>query len=243
METKPEEPEHDFLLEERVTSLLLFHTWTVKNFKLKGRVLNYDEDGVLHPVLNTAESVSAKVPADQVDGKEFAIELKCSNGTTHYFNAISEDVREKCIAIFNFSSRTEKWFYPFEETIYKDHATMEVIGIPIKKPIFVPTKMTNNIVEVRNDEKRILLKQKIDSASKNNSRSNSPVNNRSNSPLNRSSPSVVSNSPMPVSRSKSPMKIQTSADSAGIAVAPDSNSSSDYKIGNIDSPGPPHSEN
>ncbi len=174
METKAEEPEHDFLLEERVTSLLLFHTWSVRNFKLKGRTLFYDEDGVLHRILSTIDSVSNKV---EHEGKEFPFEIVCKDGNVYTFNAISEEIREKCITIFNFSSRTEKWFYPFEELHYKDHATLEVVGLPNKKPIYVPSKVTPSAVEVRNSEKRMLLKQKIDKA--NNSRSNSPLQTRS----------------------------------------------------------------
>ncbi len=128
METKPDEPEHEFLLEEKVTSLLMFTSWTVRNLKLKGRTLYNEEDGgdTLHAITSLADSVSNKIPP--LEGKEFPFTTHCHEGTVYTFNAISEDAREKAITIFNFASKSAKWFYPFEELHYKDHATMEVIG-------------------------------------------------------------------------------------------------------------------
>lgn len=128
METKADEPEHEFLLEEKVVSLLLFTSWTVRNLKLKGQTLyNVEDDGeTLHTIASLADSISKKIPP--LEGKEFPFTTHCHEGTVYTFNAISEDAREKAIAIFNFASRSAKWFYPFEELHYKDHATLEVIG-------------------------------------------------------------------------------------------------------------------
>jgi hypothetical protein len=202
METKAEEPEHDFLLEERVTSLLLFTTWSVRNFKLKGRSLYYDEEGHLHHILSTIDSVSNKLLPSEADGKEFPFQITCKDGSTYSFNAISEEIREKAITLMNFSSRTAKWFYPYEELVYKDHATLEVVGLPNQKPIYIPPKTTNNITEATPQEQtRINLKQKLGD------RSGSPLRANDNNTAKRTA------SPLRADRAISPVHRAPTMDS------------------------------
>lgn len=137
MSTLPDEPECTFLLEEK-SGFLAFSAWTVRNLTVKGQLLCYNNDGILSTLVDLSGSNTIKLPASSEKARQFRFQLTSQKGSRHIFNAAHEEAREKCIIVFNFASKTAKWFYPFDELSYIDHPTMEIFGLPIKKPIYVP---------------------------------------------------------------------------------------------------------
>eukprot|EP01038_Epipyxis_sp_PR26KG_P010040 gene10040-13498_t len=80
--------------------------WVVRTFKLNGQVFDYYEGERLKGSINTANSKSTKI--EPIDGKLFPFQLETMRETI-LLNATSEEIREKCIEILNYSSKSAIW--------------------------------------------------------------------------------------------------------------------------------------
>ncbi len=96
-------------------SMFVGPRWSKRTLKLIGTTLYFNVKACLEPYLFTKGSTTTKLKPEYACNRKFAFQLASKDGAVYAFNANSEVLREKCITIFNFSSRSHKWFYPFLE--------------------------------------------------------------------------------------------------------------------------------
>jgi len=110
-------PYMEVILEKRgrgrgISSLTAQRPWATRLFKLDGQRLEYYDGSLLKGTIATGGATCVKLNSKDADGKPFPLLLDTGKEKI-YLNASSEEVRSKCIEVFNFSSDTANWAFEY----------------------------------------------------------------------------------------------------------------------------------
>jgi flagellar biosynthesis GTPase FlhF len=102
-------PVYEVLLEKKGRGRnFMGRPWTVRTFKLKAQSLDYYDGDKLKGTINVTASKSAKVPAEEADGKLFPFAVNTSEEKI-LLNASCEEIRARCIELFNQAAINKNW--------------------------------------------------------------------------------------------------------------------------------------
>ena len=131
-----EEPRFVVILEKkgrgRGALSALSRPWAVRTFRLFKQKLEYFDGEKLKGEINTKNSVSKVINSADADGKEFPFEMLTTDGEKLILNATGEEIRRRCIDLFNRSAADPNWDLlptpPPEIKAYEDAASKAVVG-------------------------------------------------------------------------------------------------------------------
>eukprot|EP01039_Chlorochromonas_danica_P004508 gene4508-4944_t len=109
-------PTYEVLLEKkgRGRGFALARPWAVRTFKLKEQSLEYYDSTKLKGTLNMAGSKSNYLTPKDADDKPFPFAVDLVNGEKLLLNASCDEIRQRCIQIFNLSASDANWTMPPE---------------------------------------------------------------------------------------------------------------------------------
>lgn len=84
--------------------------WSIRTFKLVGQSFDYyDEKDRLNGTISTAGCKAKALESKECDSKDFPFMIETEKGEIVYLNATSGDIREKCVEVLNYSSKSAIW--------------------------------------------------------------------------------------------------------------------------------------
>lgn len=109
-------PTYEVLLEKkgRGRGFALARPWAVRTFKLKEQSLEYYDSTKLKGTLNMAGSKSIYLTPKDAEDKPFPFAVDLTNGEKLLLNASCDEIRQRCIQIFNLSANDAHWTMPPE---------------------------------------------------------------------------------------------------------------------------------
>lgn len=104
------QPVYEVLLEKkgRGRNILSGRPWAVRTFKLRSQTLEYYDGDRLKGAIDIANSKTAKISVDEADGKTFPFAISTKDEKL-ILNASCEEIRVRCIEIFNFAAKDKNW--------------------------------------------------------------------------------------------------------------------------------------
>ncbi|RYY89211.1 hypothetical protein EON63_01155 [archaeon] len=88
--------------------------WAVRTFKLKGQTLEYYDSSKLKGTIDIANGVAAVVAPRDADDKPFPFILDTNDKEKLILNASCDEIRARCIQIFNLAAKDANWTMPPE---------------------------------------------------------------------------------------------------------------------------------
>lgn len=102
-------PMYEVLLEKKGRGRsFIGRPWSVRTFKLKGQTLEYYDGDKMKGTINIAGSTTEKIKPEEADGKTFPFAVNTSEEKL-ILNASCEEIRVKCIEIFNIAAKDANW--------------------------------------------------------------------------------------------------------------------------------------
>jgi len=110
-------PYMEVILEKRgrgrgISSLTAQRPWATRLFKLDGQKLEYYDGTILKGTIATSGCTCVNLDPKDADEKPFPLLLNTGKEKI-FLNASSEEVRSKCIEVFNFSADTANWAFEY----------------------------------------------------------------------------------------------------------------------------------